>query len=73
MNVIKFEAHLIEASDLEYVMDHILAHEPCVAFYKIVYPVGNSAYFTAIATGGKYHSVSTGQTLHEMMPAGEIK
>ena len=72
MQVIKFEAHLIELDDLCFVQDHIMAHEPCVAFYKITYPQGNTAYFTAVASEGKVHSVTTGAMLHEMIPAGKL-
>ena len=72
MKVIKFEVHLIETEDLHYVREHILEHAPCVAFYKVIYPVGNSAYFTGVAVNGETYSVSTGQPLYDMVPPGYL-
>ena len=51
MDVIRFEAHLLELDDLNSVHDHILEHEPCIAFYTIHYPQGNKGYFCAAAHG----------------------
>lgn len=65
MKTITFDAHLIELDDLLYVQDHVLGHQPCVAYYKIVYPQGNSAYFLATASGDIFHSTSIGENVYE--------
>ena len=64
MKVITFDAHLIETGDLAYVQDHILEQEPCVAFYKIIYPPGNTGYFMSVANKGVNHAVSIGKDVY---------
>ena len=65
MKIITFDAHLIELSDLTHVWDHILEHQPCVAFYKITFPQGNSGYFMATAEEVTSYSTSIGKETYE--------
>ena len=65
MKTITFDAHLIEMSDMEHVHDHILENAPCVAWYQIIYPQGNRAWFVAAVDSGTVHATSIGRQLYE--------
>lgn len=65
MKIITFDAHLIEDDDLVYVQDNVMEHQPCVAFFKITYPLGNRGYFMATADNGNYMAVSIGRIAYE--------
>ena len=65
MNVITFDAHLIELDDLWHVQEHVLDNGPCIAFYKITYPQGNSGYFLGVAESDIFTSVSIGKNCYE--------
>ena len=67
MNVITFDAHLIELDDLSYVQEHIEEHQPCVAYFKITYPHGGAGYFVAAAMDGDYSSVSIGEAVYNLV------
>ena len=67
MKVITFDAHLIETSDLQHVHNHIMENAPCAAYYKVVYPPGNTGYFAAAAERDGFLSVSIGETMYNMM------
>lgn len=68
MNVIKFEAHLIELDDLVYIQEHIESHSPCVAFYQVIYPEGKTPFhFVAVADNGHYTSCSVSQNMYDLM------
>ena len=65
MKVITFDAHLIEIDDLMSIQDHVLDNGPCIAFYKITYPQGNSGYFLGTAEAGIFSSTSIGVNVYE--------
>ena len=65
MNIITFDVHLITNDDLISVREHILEHQPCLAFYKITYPPGNTGHFMCPAEAGIATSVSIGKEAYE--------
>ncbi len=65
MRIITFDAHLIELDDLVHVQNHIVEHQPCVAYFEITYPSGGTNYFMAAADGETYASVSIGKEVYD--------
>ncbi len=64
MKTITFDAQLIETGDLVHVTKHILEHAPCIAFYKIIYPMGNAGHFLGVTEGGHVLSTSIGEEMY---------
>jgi hypothetical protein len=67
MKIITFDAHLIELDDLAHVQEHIQEHQPCVAYFQVTYPQGNTHYFMAAADGVSYSSVSIGKPMYDLV------
>jgi hypothetical protein len=66
MRIITFDAHLIEMNDLVYIQEHIESHQPCIAFFAVTYPSGNTHHFMAAADSPDYVSVSIGKQAYSM-------
>jgi hypothetical protein len=67
MKIISFDAHLIELDDLVYVQENVQENAPCVAYFQVTYPQGNTAYFMAAADGDDYSSISIGKVMYDLV------
>jgi len=52
-------------ADIEELQAEIQAMEPVTVFMALTYPAGNTGYFLAAASSGKYASVSIGKEMYE--------